>query len=85
MAMPINAPSNEGNSGPSNFATNTYGTVRETEANKAKGAMASPSLNDRFFPKKRVINTTSSSGMNAPTRAWTSATLNPMNGNSASN
>ncbi len=77
MARPINAPSNDGNSGPRNPATSTYGTVSANEANNANGHTANPSQADLFLPKNRVMNTTSNSGISVPTMACSSATLNP--------
>ena len=77
MAKPINAPSSDGNSGPRNLATSTYGTVSANEANNANGHTANPSRADLFLPKNRVMNTTSSSGISVPTMACSSATLNP--------
>ncbi len=66
IAKPTSPPTIDGNSGPSVFATITYGIVIAKAENKANFQIFKPSVKDLFLPKNFVMNATTISGTKVP-------------------
>ena len=74
ITSPTSAPIMDGNSGPRNMPAAAYGMTKQSPANRAKGAIARPSVQDLLRPKKRVSMMHMSIGMAMPIRACVMAT-----------